>query len=182
MGRLRRIRRLVPDHADPASWLQRIEVARLLGVTRQSVWYLERQGLLHPRLEGPDTLPDEKRERRFDPAEVYAYAMTHPPSHKAVPRADGDIAAAAFTMFDEGVARSEVVKKLHITPERADALWAEYHKGDFETAERDRRERERREQEAVAKREEDRQRQQRLERTQSILGKLGGSATPTPRR
>jgi hypothetical protein len=153
----------------------------MLGITRQSVWALEKAGVLHPQLEGPDTLPDDKRPRRFDPAEVYAYAMTHSP-RKPIPKSDGDIAAAAFGLFDDGVSRNEIVKRLHITVNQADTLWEQWRQNDFETAARERHEHEERERQERADREKTRERQERFTRAQEALGQLNTTKRGGPRQ
>ena len=117
--------RPVPDHSKPNTWLRRGEVAKLLNYTKDKVRYLENTGALHP-------LQDEYNEFRFDPDEVYAYAMQHPPAPKQ--KTDEELTATAFKMFEENRTRREVVMALRITTARADALWEEWSTEDFETA------------------------------------------------
>lgn len=117
--------RPVPDHSKPNTWLRRGEVAKLLNRTKDAVRYLETSGALHP-------IEDEHGERRFDPDEVYAYAMQHPPAPKQ--KTDEELTASAFRMFEENRTRREVVMALRITTARADALWEEWSIEGFETA------------------------------------------------
>jgi DNA-binding transcriptional MerR regulator len=123
--------RPTPNHLKPETWLRRGEVAKLLNRTKDAVRYLETNGALHP-------IEDEHGERRFDPDEVYAYAMQHP--HAPKQKTDEELTATAFKMFEENRTRREVVMALRITTARADALWEEWSTEDFETAATKRRE------------------------------------------
>lgn len=117
--------RPVPNHSKPSTWLRRGEVSKLLNCTKDKVRYLETNGALHP-------IEDEYKEKRFDPDEVYAYAMQHP--HAPEKKTDEELTASAFKMFEENRTRREVVMALRITTARADALWEEWSTEDFETA------------------------------------------------
>jgi hypothetical protein len=98
----------------------------LLGIPRTSVRYLEGNGALHP-------IRDRYGDYLYDPDEVHAYAMTHPRRGAKV-YDEGDLACEAFKLFEEGKTRVQVVIALRITCERADALWTEWQRGDFEDA------------------------------------------------
>ena len=160
-----------PEHDKPETWLRRGEVAKLLNVGKDAVRYYETSGALHPR-------QDATGEWRFDPEEVYAYAMTHP---KVKKRTDDEIEAAAFELFEQGADRRRVVIALRITVARAQKLWEDWQTADFEVAARSEQEQEARAKREREEREKDEQRRARLARTQAILGRLG-AATPTPRR
>lgn len=117
--------RPVPNHSKPDTWLRRGEVSKLLNRTKDGVRYLETSSALHP-------VKDEYGELRFDPDEVYAYAMTHPQAPKQ--KTDEELTAIAFKMFEENRTRREVVMALRITTARADALWEEWSIEGFEAA------------------------------------------------
>ena len=118
-----RTRTAVPDHHDKNTWLRRGEVAKLLGVKRESVRGLENTGALHP-------ITDKFGEYRFDPDEVHAYVILHPPQGRPY-ISDGELAAQAFALFAAGHGRREVVLVLRITPTHADELFIEWQQDDF---------------------------------------------------
>ena len=118
------VRRHPPDHNDPTTWLHRGEVAKLLGTTRNVVKKLQLEGALHP-------LKDSRGDLLYDPDEVHAYALAHPKLGRKL-YDDGDITAAAFKLFEEGKTRRQVVMTLRITCDRADALYAEWKRDDFD--------------------------------------------------
>jgi len=115
-----------PEHNDPATWLRRGEVGKLLGIPRTSVRYLETNGALHP-------LRDERGDYLYDPDEVNAYAVSNPRRGAKI-YDDGDLTCEAAKLFELGKNRNEVVVALRITYDRADALWQEWRCADFETA------------------------------------------------
>jgi len=158
-------RRVHPDHNDPATWLRRGEVAKLLGISRISVKYLDGTGGLHP-------IRDQRGDYFYDPDEVNAYALSHPRRGAKIYE-DGELTCEAFKLFEEGKTRVQVVIALRITCERADALWTEWQRGDFEDAAKARHRAQLRaqvEQEAKA-------RDQRRQRSLETLRKLQAKAT-----
>jgi hypothetical protein len=96
--------------------LTRAGVAALLHVSSSTVRRLEERGELHPRvIDGVHF---------FDPEEIHraraARASSAPP--------DGDAAAFAFELLDQGVGLRDIVKRCRVTPERARALATEWKK------------------------------------------------------
>ena len=124
----RRVRRDAPNHLNPATWLLRGEVAKLLNIGKESVRYLESNGTLH-------AVTDARGDHRFDPDEVNTFSATHPLAHgKRRSISEGELAATAFDLFNTGRTRREVVTILRITPAKADALFLEWKQDDFEIA------------------------------------------------
>jgi hypothetical protein len=120
--------------ADPAAELTRAGVAKRLGCSVASVRRLEKSGELLSH-------PDEKGVRRFDAQEVERLI----PRRTVAPRSstrrdDGELAAAAFAMFERGVFDcAEVVKALRVPPATVDRLFAEWRHRDLRTRAEDRR-------------------------------------------
>lgn len=114
-----------PDHNDPATWLCKLETAKMLGVSRQMVYKLSKEGALHPII-------DKRGDYFFDPDEVQAYALTHPKIKRY--GVGGDLAAEAFKLFDAGRRRQDCVIELRCTPQQIDELWAEWKRDDFASA------------------------------------------------
>jgi DNA-binding transcriptional MerR regulator len=96
--------------------LTRAGAAALLRVSPSTVRRLEERGELHPRvIDGVHF---------FDPEEIHRARTARAPS--APP--DGDAAALAFELLDQGVGLRDIVKRCRVTPERARALAAEWKK------------------------------------------------------
>jgi DNA-binding transcriptional MerR regulator len=96
--------------------LTRAGAAALLHVSSSTVRRLEERGELHPRIiDGVHF---------FDPEEIHraraARASSAPP--------DGDAAALAFELLDQGLGLRDIVKRCRVTPERARALATEWKK------------------------------------------------------
>jgi hypothetical protein len=105
----------------PSGKLRRTEVARRLGVSLTTLRRMEGTHL-HPAT-GPDGI------HLFDEAEVEAAVITYRGirARSAAKPSDGEIAAAAFELFDNGTSLVDVVKQLQVQPERVGALhraWA----------------------------------------------------------
>lgn len=115
-------RLVAPRHEDPATWLSRGEVAKLLGVTNVAVLHLDRKGALHPTR-------DFRGDARYDPDEVNAYAVSHPRRGGRI-FDDGQLAAEASRLFAANTGRRAVVTALRVTYARADELYAEWARGD----------------------------------------------------
>lgn len=96
--------------------LTRAGAAALLRVSPSTVRRLEERGELHPRvIDGVHF---------FDPDEIHRARTARAPS--APP--DGDAAALAFELLDQGVGLRDIVKRCRVTPERARVLAAEWKK------------------------------------------------------
>lgn len=165
-------RLLAPDHNNRASWYTRGEVAKLIGLTLQGVRYLHETGVFH-------AWKDAHGEWRLDPAEVDRYLKARADrllkrkGERA--RAAGEIAAAAFAMFDQGRTRREVVTTLKLEPEQAQRLWEQWQPETFEEAQR-------LQQAAAAKRagrEEQRTRKERFGRLRELLEPTTTTSTST---
>jgi hypothetical protein len=96
--------------------LTRAGAAALLCVSSSTIRRLEERGELHPRVVDGVHF--------FDPEEIHrartARASSAPP--------DGDAAALAFELLDQGVGLRDIVKRCRVTPERARALASEWKK------------------------------------------------------
>ena len=166
-----RVRRHVhPEHNDPATWLRRGEVGKLLGIPRTSVRYLETNGALHP-------LRDERGDYLYDPDEVNAYAVSNPRRGAKI-YDDGDLTCEAAKLFELGKTRNEVVVALRITYARADALWEEWHCGDFEAAAKRRRARAAAETLDKLQTAADRKRNAARERTLALMRSMARNPSP----
>jgi hypothetical protein len=96
--------------------LTRAGVAALLRVSSSTVRRLEERGELHPRvIDGVHF---------FDPEEIHRARAARASSAPA----DGDAAALAFELLDQGVGLRDIVKRCRVTPERARALATEWKK------------------------------------------------------
>ena len=153
-------------HDDPSTWLHKIEVAHLLNVTRQAVRAMALRGDLHP-------IKDTRGDSLFDPDEVNAYAVSHPRILRKHFATDGELAAEAFRLLNDGATRRELIINCKITAERADTLYEEWSTGDDWQAAMHKR----REQRALerAEREERARTRERTERRRTSLAALIGS-------
>jgi hypothetical protein len=96
--------------------LTRAGAAALLCVSSSTIRRLEERGELHPRvIDGVHF---------FDPEEIHRARTARAPS--APP--DGDAAALAFELLDQGASLRDIVKRCRVTPERARALATEWKK------------------------------------------------------
>jgi hypothetical protein len=114
----------------PSGRLRRTEVARRLGISLTTLRRMEGTRL-HPAT-GPDGV------RFFDEAEVEAAVVTFQGIRArraaTLKPSDGEIAAAAFELFDGGTSLVEVVKQLQVAPDRLGALhraWASLRRGNL---------------------------------------------------
>ncbi len=104
----------------PDGKLTRAEVARRLGVSRTTLRRLEGKSL-HP-VEGPRGV------HFFEAREVDAFEITYRALRTRSPVGacrdsdEGDDAAEAFALFDQGASAVDVVKALRLPPERV-AAW-----------------------------------------------------------
>jgi DNA-binding transcriptional MerR regulator len=100
--------------------LTRGVVARMLGCTLSGVRYYERKGALTPTV-------DRHGVRRFDRVEVEALGRElRRKGHRTHIGTSGDIAAAIFRMFRDGLSFPEIVIKSEETPETVRALFEQY--------------------------------------------------------
>jgi hypothetical protein len=96
--------------------LTRAGVAELLGVSSSTVRRLEDRGVLHPRvIDGVHF---------FDPQEIHRARAARASSAPT----DGDAAALAFELLDQGAGLRDIVKRCRVTPERARVLATEWKK------------------------------------------------------
>jgi len=96
--------------------LTRSGVAALLGVSPSTVRRLEGRGVLHPRvIDGVHF---------FDPQEIHRARVARAPSAPT----DGEAAALAFELLDQGAGLRDIVKRCRVTPERARVLATEWKK------------------------------------------------------
>lgn len=96
--------------------LTRAGAAALLRVSSSTVRRLEERGVLHPHvIDGVHF---------FDPDEIHRARAARATSAPT----DGDAAALAFELLDQGVGLRDVVKRCRVTPERARALATEWQK------------------------------------------------------
>lgn len=106
---------------DLSTWLTRVQVTDLIGVSVQTLKAWEARGLLHPRMR-PGTR--EERGRMvyvYDPHEVAAIPETM--RKRAATRDNPDeLAAVAFDMFERGCRLSDIVRKLRKRPEEIERL------------------------------------------------------------
>lgn len=114
----------------PSGKLRRTEVARRLGVSLTTLRRMEGTRL-HPAT-GADGV------HLFDEAEVEAAVVTYrgirARSAASLKPSDGEIAAAAFELFDNGTSLVDVVKQLQVAPDRVGALhraWASLRQGNL---------------------------------------------------
>ena len=117
----------------PAGRLRRTEVARRLGVSLSTLRRMEGTRL-HPAT-GPDGV------HLFDEAEVEAAVVTYrgirARSAASLKPSDGEVAAAAFELFDNGTSLVDVVKHLQVAPDRVSALhraWASFRQDNLASA------------------------------------------------
>ena len=112
----------------PPGKLRRAEVADRLGVSLTTLRRMEGTRL-HPAT-GPDGV------HLFDEAEVEAAVVTYRGIRArraaTLKPSDGEIAASAFELFEEGTPLVDVVKRLQVTPDRVATLcraWASFRQG-----------------------------------------------------
>jgi hypothetical protein len=96
--------------------LTRAGVAALLHISSSTVRRLEERGELHPRvIDGVHF---------FDPEEIHRARVARASSAPT----DGDAAALAFELLDQGAGLRDIVKRCRVTPERARVLATEWKK------------------------------------------------------
>jgi DNA-binding transcriptional MerR regulator len=94
--------------------LTRAGVAALLGVSSSTVRRLEERGVLHPHvIDGVHF---------FDPEEIHRARVARASSAPT----DGEAAALAFELLDQGAGLRDIVKRCRVTPERARVLATEW--------------------------------------------------------
>lgn len=105
----------------------RAGMAKALGVSKMTVVRMEQAGTLLPTI-------GERDIRYYSPDQVVEAAA-------ALGRrgrndlSNGEIAAQAFQMFDQGRDLTEVVQVLKLEPDEAQVLWREWEEPDFEARE-----------------------------------------------
>ena len=98
----------------PDGKLTRAEVARRLGVSRTTLRRLEGKSL-HP-VEGPRGIHFFEA-REVDAFEItYRTLRTRSPADARCDRDEGEDAAEAFALFDQGASAADVVKALRLRP------------------------------------------------------------------
>lgn len=119
MGR-QHIRKIPPDDRDIHTWYTRGEVAEMLGCTRIRVKQLEGTRL-HPEI-------DEKGVRRFNAHEVRALVLKRqaPTKTERDRRTQGQIRAAIFSMFDQGLSHREIVIMAQVTSAQVAEAWEDW--------------------------------------------------------
>ena len=101
---------------DKVVGLTRAGAAALLHVSSSTVRRLEERGVLHPQVvDGVHV---------FDAEEVRRAQFARPSSAPT----DGDAAALAFQLLDQGMNMRDIVKRCRVTPERARTLATEWKK------------------------------------------------------
>jgi hypothetical protein len=98
--------------------LGRAAAARLLGVSKTTLRRMEGDAI--------DPVVGPKNERLFHEEQVQALVMTRRTSTRDA-RPTGDVAADAFTLFDQQVHPVEVIKRLRLAPDLVESLhhqWA----------------------------------------------------------
>jgi hypothetical protein len=114
---------MVDDSIDTSSWLTRSQAADLLGVSHTTMKNWDAAGVLHPRKEKRDLPNGGSREIWvYDPRELARVPNARRQRAQMIPGDQGEIAARAFEMFDEGVPLREVVTRLRETPEAVEIL------------------------------------------------------------
>jgi hypothetical protein len=101
---------------DKVVGLTRAGAAALLCVSSSTVRRLEERGVLHPRI--VDGI------HFFDPAEIHRARAERASGAPT----DGEAAALAFELLDQGAGLREVVKRCRVPPERARALAIDWKK------------------------------------------------------
>src|SRR5258708_6200726 len=95
--------------------LTRVQVARQLGVGVTAVHHMRLRGELRPQRDAGGVW-------RYDPADVIRVAAKR--GVRGL-RTDGDVAAEAFRMFDQGGELKDIVSALRITPAEVRRLFNE---------------------------------------------------------
>ena len=100
----------------PPSGLTRSQVAHQLGVGVTAVHRMRVHGELHPQR-------DDAGVWHYDPTDVIRAAAKRGIKGR---RTEGETAALAFQMFEQGAGRREAVMALHLTPEEARQLHRDF--------------------------------------------------------
>jgi hypothetical protein len=100
----------------PVDGLTRSQVARQLGVGVTAVHHMRLRGELRPQRDAGGVW-------RYDPADVIRVAAKR--GVRGL-RTDGDVAAEAFRMFDQGGELKDIVSALRITPAEVRRLFKEW--------------------------------------------------------
>jgi hypothetical protein len=112
--------------ANSAGRLTRAGVAKLLGVSIGTVRNLEKEGALRTTKDGSVNL--------FDPKEVAKLKATRDRAgaRRAAPLSEGEIAAACFERFRQGVGVVDIVIELKIPPAKVRELLRQFFAGDVD--------------------------------------------------
>jgi hypothetical protein len=153
------------DAPTPETRLTRKPVAERLGVSVFKVRSMEGKEL-HPEVVGGV--------HYFDAEEVAVLARALGPGRWRAggERTEGEIAALAFSAFDEGRDLREIVEELAVPPEKVRALYREWRSPDLEQHEVARRRRERAEAERRREAEEQRQHDEQMRRWEREISRL----------
>ena len=100
----------------PVDGLTRSQVARQLGVGVTAVHHMRLRGELRPQRDAGGVW-------RYDPADVIRVAAKR--GVRGL-RTDGDVAAEAFRMFDQGGELKDIVSALRVTPDEVRRLFKEW--------------------------------------------------------
>jgi hypothetical protein len=100
----------------PVDGLKRAQVARQLGVGVTAVHHMRLRGELRPQR-------DASGAWRYDPADVIRVAAKR--GVRGL-NTDGDVAAEAFRMFDQGGELKDIVSALRITPDEVRRLFQDW--------------------------------------------------------
>lgn len=121
MGRLPE-RETPPNDADPATWYTRAEAASLLGCSGGLIRHFERKGKLHPQI-------DQHGYHRFSPVEVLKLQERRRRKRGLrVPQlSEGELEARAYSMYDAGRSRNDIVQTLFITSDLAQKFWERWN-------------------------------------------------------
>jgi len=121
MGRLEE-RESPPNDADPATWYTRAEAASVLGCSIDVIRGLERKGKLRAQI-------DAKGYHRFSPAEVLKlHERRRRKRGLHVPQfSEGELEARAYSIYDAGRSRNDVVQTLLITSDLAQKFWERWN-------------------------------------------------------
>jgi hypothetical protein len=101
---------------DKVVGLTRAGAAALLRVSSSTVRRLEERGVLHPRVVDGVHF--------FDPVEIHRARA----ERASCAPTDGEAAALAFELLDQGAGLREIVKRCRVTPERARVLATDWKK------------------------------------------------------
>lgn len=119
----------LPDRAkkaprlDTSTWLDRIDAARLLHVTTNTIINWQNEGRLTPlKVTRPDNGGSARAQWVYDPKELVT--MRH--GRLAPTRSPGELAARCFELFDAAKSVGEIVVALRETPETVRQLHEEW--------------------------------------------------------